>query len=302
MVDEVTGNPPDGGSVETEAPVSTPATSLLEGGGSEAPAPAGSAAWPENWREEWAGGDDKALKRLARFTDPKSVAKSYFELEKKLSSRPTIPTLPENATEEQVAEYRKAIGVPDEGKYDVELGGGFVWADNDKDVLEDFQKHAFDANMPAGEFKKALAWYAQWQEKMQNQVAEMDSSFRAQSEEALREEWGPDFRRNINATAALFSGMNEEVKNSLFLARMPDGRMIGDHPEVVGFFSKLARELNPAATLVPSSGGDPSKGVDETIAAYEKRMGEDRAGWFKDTKSQEHYSQLLAAREKMKSR
>jgi hypothetical protein len=96
--------------------------------------------------------------------------------------------------------------------------------------------------------------------------------------------------------------MKEDMKNSFFMARMPDGRMIGDHPELVSFFSGLAREINPAATLVPSSGGDPTKGVDEAIAAYEKRMGEDRAGWFKDTKAQEHYSQLLSARDKMKSR
>lgn len=306
MVDEVTGNPPEGGSVEAEAPVDTaPASgskSLLQGGGTEAPVSTGPASWPENWRDEWAAGDEKQRKQLERFTDPKALAKSYFEAQKKLSQRATLPTLPENATPEQVAEYRKAIGVPDDGKYDTQLGGGFVWAESDNAVLEDFQKHAYESNMPAGEFKKALAWYAKWQEAQQNTVVEQDRSFRAQSEEQLREEWGPDYKRNLNATASLFANMDGELKNSFFMARMPDGRMIGDHPQMVAFFSGLARELNPAATLVPASGGDPVKGVEEQIAAYEQRMSGDRNAWFKDTKAQEHYAQLLTAREKMARR
>jgi hypothetical protein len=306
MVDEVTGNPPEGGSVEVEAPVDTaPAVepkSLLEGGGSDAPVAASTAAWSEKWREEWTGGDEKQAKQLARLTDPKALVKSYFEAQKKLSQRAALPTLPENATPEQIAEYRKAVGVPEDGKYDVELGGGFVWADADKTVLEDFQKHAHDSNMPAGEFKKALAWYAKWQEAEKSQIVEQDQSFRAQSEEQLREEWGPDYKRNLNATASLFANMKDDLKNSFFMSRMPDGRMIGDHPEMVAFFSGLARELNPAATLVPASGGDPTKGVEEQIAVYEKRMSEDRNAWFKDTKAQEHYSQLLTARDKMKAR
>jgi hypothetical protein len=306
MVDEVTGNPPEGGSVETEAPVeaapATEAKSLLELGGSDAPAPAGSAAWPENWREEWAGGDDKALKRLARFTDPKAVAKSYFELEKKLSSRPAIPTLPENATEEQVAEYRKAIGVPEDGKYDNELGGGFVWSDYDKPILESFAEFAFKHNIPASEHKKSLAFIAEYQESERARRSALDAEVRQAAEESLREEWGPDYRRNVNATASLFAGLDEETKEEFFTTPMKRGGVIGDNPKLVAFFSKIARELNPAATLVPSSGGDPSKGVEETIAAYEKRMGEDRDGWFKDAKAQEHYAQLLTAREKMRSR
>lgn len=310
MSEDLAGNPPvDGGSVEAtqptqpvqQAPDPSAAAPLLGGGGSEKEV-AAPATWPEDWRNKFAGSDDKRLNRLGRFGSPEDLAKSYFELEKKLSSRPTAPTLPENATPEQVSEYRKAIGVPDEGKYDTDLGGGFIWADADKEVLEDFQKHAFEANMPGGEFKKALAWYAQWQERQQSKSAEMDAEFRSKAEDELREEWGADYRRNVNAINSLFSTLNDETKSALFTARMPDGRLIGDHPEMVRFFANMARELNPAATLVPSSGGDPAKGVADRIAEIEKRMAEDRVGYFKDTAMQAEYDRLLQARQKMASR
>lgn len=261
--------------------------------------------WPADWRDKFAGGDDKAKTRLARFGSPLDIFKSFRELEAKLSSGKVRSELPENPTEEQLSAYRRDNGIPEDGKYDTDLGGGFVWADGDKQTLDDFSKFAHDANMPQSEFKKSLAWYATFQQRQQETVAERDQQFRAQSEDALRQEFGAEFRRNVNAVGALIGSMPEDVRGSFLLARMPDGRLIGDHPEVIRFLARTALELNPAATVIPGHSGDPMKSIGDRKAEIQKMMGDRSSEYWRGPKSvdlQKEFRDLVEAEQKLKSR
>ncbi len=154
MTEETTAAPVSGAET-TAAPASTPATTSAPAAPASDPpkTPTGTVldgvsdtpvaapvTWPENWRDEMAGGDEKERKRLERFASPADVYKSNRELEKKLSTGKFKVDLPENPTEEQIAAYRKDMGIPEDGKYDTEIGGGFVWSDDDKPALDFFAK------------------------------------------------------------------------------------------------------------------------------------------------------------------
>ena len=73
--------------------------------------------WPDNWRQEMAGGDEKELKRLERMKAPTDVYKSYRELEKLKSSFTPPPKRPTaDSSPEEVAAYREAAGLPADPK------------------------------------------------------------------------------------------------------------------------------------------------------------------------------------------
>lgn len=259
--------------------------------------------WPEDWRKRLAGDDEKRLKRLERFTNPGDIAKSFFEAESALSKRAELPKLPENATEKQIEEYRKAVGVPLDGKYDIELGNGFVWSDADKPLLDDFQKYALEANMPQGEVKKTLAWYATLQQKQAEQIAQRDQEFKDASDAQLREMYGADYRRNLNAAKAMIERLPAEVAGDLLNARTPSGKLIGASPEIIDFLVKSMFEINPASTVVPASGGDPMKNVaDRKLELKKEMLNPDSDYWkgpMKD-KLQQEYRDLINAEEALK--
>lgn len=266
--------------------------------------------WPDDWREKLAGGDEKALKRLGRFASPAGIFKSFRELESKFSRgelAPKAPELPENATPEQIEAYRKATGVPIDGKYDTALGEGFNWADGDQAVLEDFQKAAHEMNMPQGEFKKALAWYADYQQRQVDAMAERDNSTWAQTEDSLRKEWGQEYRLNENLIKSfLTANFPEEVVNKLATARDAYGTKILADREVIQGLVAIARELNPVPTLAPSASGDKLNSIGERKAAIEGMMAQGRTGpyWSGPNAQalQNEYLELVQAEQKLKTR
>lgn len=265
--------------------------------------------WPDDWRAKFAGEDAKALKRLERFGSPTDLFKSFRELEGKLSSgqlKAKVEAPGKDATPEEIAAFRKEQGIPESpDKYDTSLGDGFVWADADKPFLEDYTKYAHERNMTPAQVKENLAWYAASQQRALEAQAEADTNFRINAEEELRKEWGPDFRRNMNSVYQLFTDMPSEAKEGLFSARTPDGKLIGDHPAYMQFFANLARELNPAATILPAGGANPMQGIEGRMKELESMMGNRASEYWRGPKSeamQQEYRDLLTAQEKLRSR
>src|SRR5687767_4172297 len=71
------------------------------------------AAWPENWRNLYAGEDGKKLARLERFTDPVKAFDALIEAQNKIRSGELAKPLPPNANEQERAEWRQANGIPE---------------------------------------------------------------------------------------------------------------------------------------------------------------------------------------------
>lgn len=301
--------PPDAVTDTTVGTDTAPSKTLADGVASDDTTSRARADWPDDWRARLAGEDAKALKRLERFGSPLDVFKSFRELEAKLSSGKSgqkAAALSPDATEEEIAEYRKEHGIPETpDKYDTQLGDGFVWGEADKPLLEDYTKWAHERNMTPQAVKENLAWYASLQTKQAEAREVADEQFRATAEDALRKEWGPEFRRNLNAMGSMFESMPEDQRAALWVARLPNGRLLGDDPAYVKFWAGLARELNPAATLIPGGGNDPIKGVEGRMQEIQKLMGDQSSAYWRGpeaNKLQAEYRELIEASQKLKSR
>jgi len=309
MSDEVIDAPADAGQPTGLDTQDTGDKSLADGGGADTPV-AAPADWPEDWRAKLAGDDEKLGKRLERFKSPKDVWQSFLSAEAKISSGQMKPVLPKDATEEDIAAYRKEIGVPEKADgYLESLPNGLVIGDADKPMADSFLSAAHAANMPPEFVGAALDWYYKSQETQVAETQASDKAFRAESEDALRSEWGGEYRANQTALKNFLDSqpMYDEEAGISFGdlmrgARGPDGRLLGDNPAFLNWALTLANNENPAGFVPPANGGSQANSVAEEIAAIEKTMRINRSAYDKDEKMQARYLQLISAREKLKGR
>jgi hypothetical protein len=268
----------------------------------EPPPVAMPATWPEKWREEMAGDDKKLLARLERMQSPKDILNSWRAMEQRLSSGELKRALPNNATPEEVAEYRKSWGIPDKPEgYDITLPNGFVWGEADKPLLQDYTGFALERNLPQDVVKANLEWVVRMQDKMQEQIAQRDENERITGSEALRAEWGKDFKANLTAAKNLFP--DENTWNLLMGSRAEDGVKIGNKPEVLKLLAGISREVNPFATLVPDNTAAPAKSAEARMAELNGMMRDKSGPYWRGAQAnalQQEWRDLFNALEKSK--
>lgn len=259
------------------------------------------ADWPDDWREKMAGDDKASLKQAERYGSPADVFKALRAAQQKISSGELKKALPTDASPEELAAWRKDNGVPDKPEgYDTDLGKGFVWGEADKPFLDSFTKHAHQHNLTPDQVKQNLAWFAGEQERAVQARDERDEQTRLTGEDALRSEWGNDFRRNLNAVGNLFTGAPEGLFDRLMTARGADGQLIGNDPTAMKYFAQLSREMNPAATLVPTGTGNAPAAVKTRFGELNAMMRDPNSGYSKGPDSgrlqnewREHYDALV---------
>lgn len=242
-----------------------------------------------DWRREFAGDDEKFLNHLSKFNTPKDVAKLSFDFRQKLSSgeyKRNVP-FPADGTPEEQAEWRTENGIPDSfEKY--ALPEGIVVGDEDRPIVNAFLETMHKSNVPEPAVKEAVKWYYQAQEQAAAQRAEEEKAQKIQTEEALRAELGAEYRPIMK--------MTENFVKTRFGETLGDAML--SSPELVKGFADIAREINPAATIVPNS-ANPLKGVKDEIAKYREEM-RNPDKWAKNTEGQKRMVELLAAEEKFR--
>lgn len=292
----------------TTATADAPKTALTSTGDDGKGAPAGS-AWREDWRDAMAAADPASRQRLERMQSPEAVWTSYRALEQKLSSGEYKPTLPADAKPEEVAAWRTANGIPDKPEgYLEKLPAGLVIGDADLPVVQDFLAVAHADNATPKQAHNFIQWHYKNQEAQGAKQAEADTAYLAATEDALRAEWGPEYRANQTATVALIQTLAPKgVLEKLNGARMDGGggRMLLADADVMRFMAGLAREINPAATVVPGAGASAGAGIAERKQAMEKMMGDRGSEYWKGPKAaamQAEYRQLIEAEQRQAAR
>jgi hypothetical protein len=251
--------------------VTPPAATILETPPADPAAPPAGDPPPAtpDWRARMAGDDAAFLKRLARFPDEATFAKSFRSLEQKLSSGEYVKPLSPTATPEEKATWRKENGLPEKPEAYVEglaLPSGLVIGEAEKPVVAELAAVAHESNLDPKAFNGLVAKYYEIQDKQRQAQEDADVAFKLESEDVLRKDWqGPDFRRNLTAVNNLISTWPEGLASAVLAGRDPNGRKLGDNPAFIRQLATLALELNPAATLVPAGTTDPGKGVDARL-------------------------------------
>lgn len=285
-------------------PVNEPAEpakgNLLDSDGGEPSEPAAAPQdWPDDWRTKLAGGDEKTLKKLERFNSVNDVVKWAQNLEKKMSSGEFKQALDEDATEEEIKQWREQNGIPESPDgYDLDVDG-LVVGDDDKPYLDEFLKEAHESNMPNEMVQKVVAWHYQNIEQQKEAMAEADADFQAEAQQALREEWGGEYKQNINQIKNLLSTAPEGIEERLLGGRTADGKVVGNDPETLKWLSSLARQINPVATVVPGAGANQASAVQDEISQIETTMRTEPDKYWKDPKMQARLQELYSAQERL---
>lgn len=314
-------------SEETEVATETPAAEPLPG---LAPAPAPKAApktlasdggtpdeeikrtvqstWPDNWRELMAGEDPDAVKRLKNFKGPDGVFKSWRNAEKKITSGQLLEPRPDTQDEEILGKWREKNGVPLAARdYYNALPGGLQFTEEDRAPLDSIFETMHKQDIPATKAAEVVrSYFAMREQAVQGQL-ERDAATKRDTEDALRNEWGGDYRANMNALAMFFSDVgNTELEGKLLNARMPDGSMLGNDPDVLKFLVDIAKDRFPDGDVI-LPGANPAgalQSIEQEIAQLQMEMSQrDVPGtYWNDPRKQARYTQLLEMKERQEQR
>lgn len=252
--------------------------------------------WPDDWRSRASKGDEKLLSRFSRYGSPEDALEALVHAQNRINSGELKPVLGKEATPEQLSEWRQAHGIPDaHDKYDVaDLGEGIKPPEVDKPFLSKILEAAHSSNQTPDQVRATLKAYYQVRDQVEAHQVEKDRSAESAGTEALREEWGAEYRIHSNLIENLLSGTSGELKDQLQNARMPDGTLFKHSPAAQKFLLSLALIQNPMGTLVPN-GGNPAQGIREELDRIAKVRRENRVQYNKDVKMQERERELLSA-------
>lgn len=309
-----------GGSATPAAAAPTPAAAPASASAAPAAAPAAAAPsaapavadpaaapaadpkgyWPEDWRKTVSKEDAKTLARLERYASPEAALHALIAAQNRIAAGELKPVLGKNATPEQVAEYRQALGIPETAdKYDLGKDAAGIPAD----ALAEILKEAHATHQTPEQVKATLRAQRSVIQGITSARAEADIKAQTDGEDALRAEWGPEFRRNISLIHGMLDGAaSPALKEAILGGRLADGTPIGSSPEALKFLVGLALIQNPTGVVVPGSDGNQMQGVEDEITKIETTMRTNRAAYNKDEKLQLRYRELLGAREKMRPR
>lgn len=267
-----------------------------------APAPAGDPApvgdppaakgyWPDDWQSRLAGEDKDALKQLGRYASPEDIWKKARALEKKLSSGEVKAVLPKDPKPEEITAWRKENGIPEAPeKYDL----GLKIPKEDTELVGTFLKSAHAANFTPAQAKAGVEAYYEIRKAQVEAAVARDHEQRQSTLDALNEEWGPQFRRNVNIIeGTILAKFPESVRDLVKNARLPDGTALFNSVDAVKGLAALALELNPAGIVAPASGADIGKSAIEEYQEIQKQMRTNRAEYNRDAAKQERFKVLI---------
>lgn len=301
-------NEGDGGDAGGAATTSTPAASAGAPvtQASTEPAPAATtpattpaeplaASWDDGWREKVAGTDEKLLKRLERYPSIKAAADAMIEAQNKLRSGELKFAPKEGSNAEQVAAWRKDVGIPE--KYsDYDVG---VIPPEAKQVAENFMKMAHAENFTPEKVKAGVEFLVAERQRVVEEAFARDDEIAEKAEEELRREWGNDYKPNFNAITNLLAKYGPEgFAADLLSGRKADGTPLGNDPAVLRFLASVAREINPFATVLPGTGINQVEAAQSRMAELESMMGDETSSYNKGSQAaslQAEYLRLTEA-------
>lgn len=269
-------------------------------------------AWPEDWQTRLAKGDEKRIKKLGRYASPEAVFDALESMQTKLSKgeMKVVSPLKADATAEELKAWRADNGIPESpDKYDTTIKEGHVWGEADKPLVDSFAKAAHDANLPPAAVKAGLKWYADLAEKQAEQQAGLDAQFKKDNIDELREEYGPEYRKEVRIIDEFFESLPDGLGEVLLGARDANGRPLGANSKLLRWANQMQREANPAGVVMPGSGVNSLQAVQGELDKIEAAMKDKTSEYYNgpkvtkngetDTKMALRYLELLRAKEKM---
>lgn len=252
--------------IESAAPVSEPAA-------------IGTPSQPTSWRDSLSA-DLKNNPTLEQIPDIETLAKNHVNVQK-LIGVDKIPRPKDDWTPEQYEEHYTRLGRPAKAEdYDlgaVEIPEGLPLDEAFQgDMVGTMHKLGLTNQQVAG----VLGAYYESVGGQYNALNVDNQQTREAGVQDLKNEWGRSFDAQVDlAQRAIKAGAGEKY-NDLAGIKLADGRMLGDHPDVIRAFAALGNKMSEhglvgaqksRSTLSPQeAGGARNKlmGDQEFLSAY----------------------------------
>jgi hypothetical protein len=250
----------DAGGANSADGANSPGAGALSGLADDAGStPPGPATWPDDWRERLTGGDETGMALLKRIPSVDDLYKKVLAQEQTIrrGAHKTAPTLPDNPSEEQLAEYRKAIGVPETPDgYGIKFGGDFQVSEADIAGLQSWLTHAHAKNLRPSEVAAGVEWYQNLVAQQRAEAAAAAQRSKQYVKSKLESEYGADFKRNLALAGEFLDSYPGLAK--LLNPNAPDLEVIRD-------LVTLARANADEDALYGGDGAGGGKSIDQEI-------------------------------------
>lgn len=251
-------------------------------------------------REKYAKGDEKIAKRLARYSSHEAVLDALLAAQNKIASGAIKPALPENHTPEELAAWRESNGIPaSPDEYELSLPDDIELTEEDQSQLSELVTAAHEQNMTPAQVNAIVNKLVTKQQALAEVQVAKDHNFKLESQEVLRDEWGSEYKTNINLINGFLNTAPEGTRDLLLAARLTDGSILGNHPQVLRWLANTARELNPLATVVPATTANAPQAVEAELNNIKSLMGDLESKYWKGPEAkqlQARYRQLIEAK------
>lgn len=251
----------------------------------------------KDWRTDIAGDDTKYMAELQRFETPLDYGNSNREAQQKIRSGNLAAVPGPEATDEDIATYREANGIPKEVEgYFQDLPEGTVIGEADKEIFEDFFGVLHGKQVKPEVTHEIINWYNDFAESEQAAEQELDATQSTETNDQLREDWGADYRANMNLVQGVIKTFfGKEASEQLLNGRYMDRRAFMNDPQVLQGFMSMARKLTPLMQLTQTD-ADPATTLNDEIAEIEKFMKDHRTEYMNDEKKQARLRDLYDIR------
>ena len=192
------------------------------------------ASWKSSISEEFRNDPN-----IEKFTEIDALAKSYINATRMIGQdKVAVPN--KNSTEDQWNEVYSKLGRPetaDKYAFDVES----ETLPFDEGAVKSFAEQSHKLGLNNTQAQGILDFYKNNMESNMQRATVDTETAQAQAETELRAEWGKEFDSNVSKASALAkANMNPEILD----LQMQDGTRIGDHPEIIKGFAKIASMLS----------------------------------------------------------
>jgi len=236
--------------------------------------------------------------------------KAHNELRTKLSERPTVARLQDGATPEQVAEYRKGLGLPDVATdakpdaymqaYKIEFPKDYTPSEVEKGLVGDYAKAAYESGMDPGAVKKSVDFFMRQQAATEQAINKANVEKQRNWQGELRDKLGSrNYEAQTNVAKAWlaqqFDGKSDDLANILG-AQLPGGGRLGDHPWLFDLITKQAMADGFTSDVEAVSMESGGKSLAEQQRELEGLRMKDRAK-YNDPSTQTRLKKIISLRQ-----
>ena len=199
--------------------------------------------WKEAISEEF-----RSDPNIEKFTEIDALAKSYINATKMIGQdKVAVPN--KNSTEDQWNEVYDKLGRPESAdKYSLDVKSDVVPFDDG--AVKQFAENAHKLGLSNKQAQGVLEFYKTNMEGTAQQSKVDTETAQVQAEQELRKEWGREFDSNVKKAGSLAKA---NINPDILDLELKSGIRVGDHPELIKGFAKIASMMSEDKIVSPES-------------------------------------------------